>query len=98
MHKQFFDPNLLAPIKTCRANSSSSFTKSAYKPLRSRIFQESSGGDLQTKEKIDYLALISPRSEFISSECRESKEEIVEMHQIKEIILLLERKRKVKSI
>ena len=108
MQKQVFDLKELSLPKTTRSNSSSNFTKTFYRPLKSKIYHHCSSQDeihiqLLSKRPVpDYLSMLSPIKDLIDIDPKdhlpETKEQIIEQHKIKELILEQDKKRRVRSI
>lgn len=91
-------------IQSTRSLSTYTLPKSSYIPFKSRIFQQSPNSPTQPthlkKPTLDYLSLIAPKRETLETieslnKTEESREELLEMYHIKELILLQEKKRKV---
>lgn len=94
---------LQGSLNSTTRSMSNSLTKTINKPLKSKFSQYSSHEELKTsiskkKPVVDYLSMISPkRDSFDTQVTIETKDVILDMHKIKEIILIQEQKRRVNT-
>jgi hypothetical protein len=88
---------ILDPVP--RTMTSKSLSATSYKPYKAATAyknqEEIKTQSYKKTSNIDYLSLIAPKKDLSDLDCQQSKEEIIEIYKIKELLIAQEKHRKV---